>query len=158
MARGPQGYGRGASRALKPGGCGGLVVVDDAGALLTGLPFRLPARHVAPPSVVGEVRDRESREAVERMLEVGRLEVEEPPAWALEEARRAARRAGVEGALSRADLEVLALAIRYLRECGSATAATDDYALQVALARAGIAVVTIRYPGAREAARRRRGR
>ncbi|GAB6148756.1 hypothetical protein [Stetteria hydrogenophila] len=132
-------------------GCGGLVVVNDTGALLSGLPLRLPARHVAPRAVVEEVRDRESRELLERMIEYGRLEVEDPPAGALGRARLAARRAGVLGRLSQADLSVLALALAYRDACGDVAAATDDYALQLALARAGVRVVRIRYQGVREA-------
>ena len=126
-------------------------VVDDTGALIMGLPYRLPARHLAPPAVLGEVRDRDSRRAVEELLELGRLEEAEPPAWALEEARAAARRARVHARLSDADLQALALAIAASRECPSTALATDDYALQAAAARAGVRVITIRYPGAREA-------
>lgn len=132
-------------------GCGGLVVVDDTGALMAGLPLRLPAVHVAPSLVVSEVRDRESRDLLERMIEYGRLEVEDPSPRALERARRAARQAGVLGRLSEADLAVLALALEYLERCGESAAATDDYALQLALARAGVRVVRVRYRGVREA-------
>ncbi len=132
-------------------GCRPHVVVNDTGALMAGLPLRLPARHVAPSAVMEEVRDRESRELLERMIEYGRLEVEDPPPRALEEARAAARRAGVLGKLSEADMAVLALALEYLVRCGESSAATDDYALQLALAKAGVKVVRVRYRGVREA-------
>lgn len=131
--------------------CRPHVVVNDAGALMAGLPLRLPARHVAPSAVVEEVRDRESRELLERMIEYGRLEVEDPTPETLEKARIAARRAGVLGRLSEADLAVLALALEYLARCGESSAATDDYALQLALARAGVKVVRVRYRGVSEA-------
>lgn len=127
------------------------MVVNDTGALMAGLPLRLPARHVAPEVVVEEVRDRESRELLERMIDYGRLEVEDPSQDALEKARRVAKRAGVLGKLSGADLAVLALAIEYLERCGESAAATDDYALQLALTRAGVRVIRVRYRGIREA-------
>ncbi len=139
---------------------GRTVVVDDTGALISALPRRLPARHLTTPKVVVEVRDRESRRILEEMLEAGLLEVEEPgPEW-LEEAREAARKAGVEHRLSQADLEVLALAL----SLGPGTLlATDDYSLQRAAAAAGLRIVPVRYPGIEEArggarrGRRRRG-
>lgn len=132
--------------------CTPPVVVDDTGALMSGLPLRLPARHVAPQAVVDEVRDSESRELLDRMLEYGRLEVEEPSSRYLERARGVAEAAGVLGRLSGADIAVLALALEYLERCGESAAATDDYALQLALARAGVRVVRVRYRGVREAA------
>jgi UPF0271 protein len=118
---------------------------------MAGLPLRLPARHVAPTLVVEEVRDRESRELLERMIEYGRLGVEDPSLAALEKARSVARRAGVLGRLSDADIAVLALALEYLERCGQSAAATDDYALQLALTRAGVRVIRIRYRGIKEA-------
>ena len=130
--------------------CEPRVVVNDTGALMAGLPLRLPARHVAPSAVVEEVRDRESRELLERMMEYGRLDVEDPSPRALDRARAVARRAGVLGKLSEADIAVLALALEYRDRCGESAAATDDYALQLALVKAGVRVVRIRYRGIRE--------
>jgi UPF0271 protein len=120
----------------------GLVV--DTGAIMAGLPLRLPGVHLTTPSVVGEVRDRDSRRLLEDALSYGRLEVAEPSPEAVEEARRAARRAGVLGRLSPTDLEVLALAIEAGRPL-----ATDDYALQLAALEAGVGFVRIRYRGVR---------
>ncbi len=130
--------------------CEPPIVVNDTGALMAGLPLRLPARHVAPSTVVEEVRDRESRELLERMIEYGRLEVEDPSPQALRKARVMARRAGVLERLSDADIAVLALALEYMDKCGESAAATDDYALQLALARAGVRIIRIRYRGIRE--------
>ena len=130
--------------------CEPRIVVNDTGALMAGLPLRLPARHVAPSTVVEEVRDRESRELLERMIEYGRLEVEDPSPQALKRARLTARRAGVLERLSDADIAVLALALEYMDKCGESAAATDDYALQLALARAGVRIIRIRYRGIRE--------
>lgn len=129
------------------GGWRGLVV--DTGAVMAGLPLRLPGVHLAPPSVVGEVRDRESRRLLEEAIAYGRLAVEEPRGASLEEARRVAARAGVLGRLSRTDLEVLALAIER-----GAPVATDDYALQLAAVEAGVGFVRVRYRGVRVGPRR----
>lgn len=122
----------------------GSRLVMDTGAIMAGLPLSVPGTHATTPSVVGEVRDRESRRILEDSLAYGRLEVLEPGPEALEEALRAARRAGVHGRLSRTDLEVLALAI----ELG-APVATDDYALQLACEEAGVGFVRVRYRGIR---------
>ena len=127
------------------------IVVDDTGAILAGLPLSLPARHYTTPQVVEEVRDRDSKAVLETALESGRLEVREPPNWALSEARRAAMRAGVSRKLSSTDLSVLALALHLTRECRcEVLIATDDYALQLTAKRSGLGVVRIRYPGVRE--------
>ena len=123
------------------------VVVADTGALLTGKILSIPHRSYTTPSVVEEVRDAESRRVVEMALSTGRLEVLEPVREALEEARKAARRAGVLGRLSGTDLEVLALALTLKNESCEVLVATDDDALQRAVIAAGFRVVRLRYPG-----------
>jgi rRNA maturation endonuclease Nob1 len=125
----------------------------DTGAIMAGLPLSLPGRHATTPSVVREVRDRESRRILENSISYGRLEVLEPRGDSLEEARRAARKAGVLGRLSETDLEVLALAI----ELG-VPVATDDYALQLASLEAGVGFVRVRYRGVRRGSQSRGGR
>ncbi len=137
---------RGSTRGSSPTGS---RLVMDTGAIMAGLPLRIPGRHATTPSVVGEVRDRDSRRMLEECLAYGRLEVLEPSPATVEEAARIARRAGVLGKLSKTDLEVLALALE-LR----APVATDDYALQLAASEAGVGFVRIRYRGIREAGSR----
>ncbi len=123
------------------------VLVADTAALLTGKVLSIPQRSYTTPSVVEEVRDAESRRVVEMALSTGRLEVLEPRREALEEARKAAMRAGVLRRLSETDLEVLALALTLKNESCEVLVATDDYALQRAVIAAGFRVVRLRYPG-----------
>ncbi len=124
-----------------------IMVVDDTGAIITGLPRRLPGKHYATPGVVGEVRDYESRRILEETLQMGRLEILEPPEEAFAQAEHVARRARVARFLSRVDLEVLALALWLRREYAGARVvlATDDLRLADAARRGGLEVVTIRY-------------
>ena len=124
-----------------------VVVVDDTGAILTGLPRRLPGKHYTVSSVVQEVRDRESRRILEEALELGRLEILDPPREALVEAERAARRTRVLSYLSRTDLEVLALALWLKRGCPLSRVlfATDDLRLADAARHGGLEIVNIRY-------------
>ncbi|MCE4627781.1 MAG: nucleotide-binding protein [Desulfurococcales archaeon] len=138
-----------------------LRIVHDTGAILAGLPLRLPAYMVSnytTKSVVSEVLDRESRALLERMLETGILEVSEPSAEGLRKARRAADKAGVGGRLSRTDLEVLALAIDISASGGETVIATDDYSLQRAALAAGIGFQRVRYRGIGRGGRGRRAR
>jgi len=123
--------------------------------VLAGLPRSLRARHLVPAEVAGEVRDRESRELLEWMIEAGLVEVVEAPVGGVERllpARLASR-------LSRADLAVLAVALEARRGgCGRVLVATDDYALQEAAVLLGLEVVPVRYRGSRVLGRGKRVR
>ena len=121
------------------------VVVLDTGALLTWAALAMEARLAAPPGVLGEVRDERSRMGLELLESSGKLEVVEPGQGDLEEARRAARRAGVLSRLSSVDLEVLAAALMLARRGLRVAVATDDGALARAASRAGLRVYSIRY-------------
>ena len=118
-------------------------IVDDVPAIMARLPQTVRARHYTTSLVAGEVRDRESSQGLEFMLEAGLLEVRDPQAsypripWRL------------EARLSQADKSLLALAAELARECGSVAIATDDYALQEAAVRLGLGVLKVRYRGAR---------
>jgi len=130
-----------------------VVVVDDTGALLARLPLSLPAEHYTTPGVVSEVKDRESREGLEALIDYGVLEVVEPPRGYIGRVLEEARRRGLASRLSRVDLEVLALAL-YLRDSHPAkrvAVASDDYAIQSLAVKLGIEVIRVRYPGVREA-------
>ena len=118
-------------------------IVDDVPAIMARLPQTVRARHYTTSLVAGEVRDRESSQGLEFMLEAGLLEVRDPRVshpripWRL------------EARLSQADKSLLALAAELARECGSVAIATDDYALQEAAVRLGFGVLKVRYRGAR---------
>jgi UPF0271 protein len=125
-----------------------MIVVNDTGAIISGLPLRLPTEHYTTSLVAAEVKDKESREILDRMIEIGRLSIVDPSENWLEEAKRVARRAGVLKRLSRADLSVLALALEISLKTGRRVAvATDDYSLQKAVLKAGLEIIRIRYKG-----------
>ena len=128
----------------------GRIVVLDTGAILSGLPLALGERMATTPDVVGEVRDPESRRVLSSALESGRLEVLEPGAEGYSDAYSAARESNVVRVLSRADVSVLALALKLRSEGCEVLVATDDYALQRCLSRAGIGLIRVRYKGIRE--------
>ena len=125
-----------------------VIVVDDTGAIIAGLPLQLPAKHLTTERVVEEVKDRESRDLLERALELGRLQIQNPTAPYIELARKTARKAGVLWRLSEADVSVLALALMVKSQRGwKVFVATDDYSLQSAVKAAGLEYIPIRYRG-----------
>jgi UPF0271 protein len=89
---------------------------------------------VAPPSVVEELADLRSKLRLEALLASG-LSVRPPPGESLERVARAAGETGDSPRLSRADTDLLALAL----DCG-ATVVSDDYAVQNVALRLGLEV------------------
>jgi len=118
-------------------------IVDDVPAIMARLPQTVRARHYTTSLVAGEVRDRESSQGLEFMVEAGLLEVRDPRVNHPRIPRR------LEARLSQADKSLLALAAELAQECGSVAIATDDYALQEAAVRLGLGVLKVRYRGAR---------
>jgi rRNA maturation endonuclease Nob1 len=123
------------------------TVVNDTGAIISGLPLRLPAKHYTTTLVVKEVKDKESRELLNRMLEIGRLEILDPSEKFVRKALVVAKKAKVHKKLSEADVSVLALALELTLRYDSVLVATDDYALQIAARTAGLEIIRIRYRG-----------
>jgi rRNA maturation endonuclease Nob1 len=119
-------------------------MVADTGAFITGFTSYSGFPVVAPPSVLEEVRDEESRKRLRLLEATGSLTVVEPPRQAVEEVYREARRAGLAGRLSRADADVLALALHLSREA-SVVVASDDAVVKKLARRLGIEVTGIRY-------------
>ncbi len=131
---------------------GRVKVVNDTGAIISGLPRRLPAEHYTTSLVVEEVKDRESAKLLEELVALGMLSIVDPEESYLTRAMKAARKAGVHERLSKTDISVLALAIML---GGDVYVATDDYSLQRAVERAGLKFIPIRYPGYRSKRRDR---
>jgi len=122
----------------------GRILVADTGAFITGFTTYSGLPVATTPSVIEEVRDRESKERLGLLEATGALNVVEPPRHLVERVEREARRAGLAGRLSRADLEVLALAL-YLGREGRVVVASDDTAVRRLARRLGIEVTGIRY-------------
>lgn len=141
---------RGSSPACSAIGKGVSAAVLDTAALLASVQLHLPLTCVTTEEVYDEVRDEESRAALDLSAGAGKLLVITPSAESRSKALEYARAAGVLGKLSAADLSVLSLAIE-LRDCGNrVSVVTDDYALQLASVHAGLDVVRVRYRGIKE--------
>lgn len=141
---------RGSSPACSAIGKGVSVAVLDTGALLASVQLHLPLTCVTTEEVYSEVKDEESRKALDLSTDTGKLLVIAPSAESRNKAMEYAREVGVLGKLSAADLSVLSLAVE-LRDCGNrVSVVTDDYALQLASVHAGLDVVRVRYRGIKE--------
>jgi rRNA maturation endonuclease Nob1 len=126
-----------------------MIIVDDTGAIISGLPFRLPGQHYTTTLVVKEIIDAESRDLLNRAVDIGRLQVKDPSGKSVRQAEFIAKKASIHRKLSKTDLSVLALALELAGESARVLVATDDYALQVAVRSAGLDFIRIRYRGIR---------
>ncbi|MEM1927439.1 MAG: hypothetical protein QXS85_01690 [Acidilobaceae archaeon] len=129
--------------------CIGRAIVLDTGALLAGIHLSSPCKTYTTSLVLREVRDEESRAALERALESGKLEVLDPPPGVVESPT--SRR------LSEADVSILALALYFKRLGLEPLVFTDDYALQEELASRNVSFRPVRYKGSRAYRRATRG-
>ncbi len=131
--------------------CHQIIIVNDTGAILAGLPLSLPAKHVTTEQVVSEVIDRESRQLLSTMIETQRLNVLGTDSSSLMKAKILAKKSRRLIKLSETDLSVLALALTIREQCPESRVlvATDDYTLQEAVRIAGLEFITIRYKGIR---------
>ncbi len=128
------------------------TLVLDTTAFIAALPLMVyTARLVAPPRVIEEVRDRESRERLEVAALLDRVEVLEPEEGARRRVKRAAVKLGLHGSLSETDVDVAALALQLREQGEDVTVVTDDYALQNLLAKLGVEYMALRTRGIREA-------
>jgi endoribonuclease Nob1 len=92
-------------------------------------------------SVAEELKDLASKVRFDLLRESG-LEVLDPETAYVTRAREASVAAGEEEALSRADTDVLALAVQL-----GAAVVTDDYALQNVARKLGVTVIPLRQKG-----------
>lgn len=119
--------------------------VLDASAFYAGVPFASSGRLHTTGDVHGEVRHiKSSHGAIDALIDAGRLVVADPSPASLAAARAAASAAGESGALSRADMSVVALC----HELGGELV-TDDYAVSNVAKRMGLAVVPVMTRGTR---------
>lgn len=125
----------------------GRAIVLDTGAILSGTPLALPHACYTTRLVAGEVLDRESREVLDKSIAAGRILVVDPGEEYLGGAIEEAKRGGLLGRLSEADISVAALALELSSQGCEVLVATDDYALQALLYRLGLRTISIRYRG-----------
>lgn len=108
------------------------VLVLDTSALVMGLnPSALDSSTYSAPSVMDElIPGSLSHTRFSASRDSGHLTVKKPTRHSLEEVAGVSTRVGDVGVLSRADFEVLALALDLKYSGQSATIASDDYAIQ----------------------------
>ena len=119
--------------------------VLDASAFYAGVPFASSGTLHTTSEVHGEVRHiKSSHGAIDALIDARRLVVADPSSESLLAAQAAARSAGESGALSRADMSVIALCSELRGEL-----VTDDYAVSNVAKRMGLAVVPVMTRGTR---------
>ncbi|MEM0365992.1 MAG: PIN domain-containing protein [Acidilobaceae archaeon] len=128
---------------------GNTTIIVDTGAVLAGLPLIIKC--YTTPQVIEEVKDKESKEVVEKALESEKLKVIEPPQRYIDKAVEIAEKAKTVGNLSSTDISIIALALNLKDKNIDVIVATDDYKLQLTLIKANIKVTSIRYRKIREA-------
>jgi len=132
--------------------CSRSNVVVDAAGLFAGVSLSYPAVYTVE-QVTEEVLDERSRRGVEMALASGKLVITRAPEDFRDRVTEVARRLGVLYELSKADVEVLALAYYVKERCASAVLYTDDTLVQNVAISLGIAVQGVKYPGRARARR-----
>ncbi|RLG77183.1 MAG: DNA-binding protein [Thermoprotei archaeon] len=116
-----------------------IVYVLDASAVFAGIESAVyGVEMVVPPSVVDEVLDPVSSARLSTAVALGRVKIVKPPQELLNQAVESAKSVGEVYKLSRADLEVIALALMFRRSGREVVVLTDDYSVQNVLKKLGI--------------------
>ncbi len=123
------------------------ALILDTGAIIAGLPLMTPVKCYTTTRVIEEVKDAESRERLERLLESGRIEIVDPKTEYIGKVEETLEKTR----LSETDKTIIALALQLKDQNINITVATDDYAIQKILkTRYKIKVTRVRYKGIRE--------
>ncbi|MCD6409565.1 MAG: hypothetical protein J7L98_04440 [Candidatus Verstraetearchaeota archaeon] len=125
------------------------IFVLDASAFMYGYPsVVVEGEHFTPLAVLEELKSLQARAYADAVLSSKHVEVLPPPRECLEEVSKKAEQLGSLQVLSRADLEVLALAL-YLKKKESAevTVVSDDYDVQNVAAALGLRFQPLRTSG-----------
>lgn len=105
------------------------------------------------PQVVGEVSHRSlTRASIQGLIEAGRLVVEEPSKQVVEKVTEFSTASGDVGALSEADVSILALALQ-LSSRFDVTVLSDDYAVENVAKLLGVRYASVMAKGIRVGAR-----
>lgn len=120
-----------------------IYILDTSALLLMPIKKTRGGRYITTPEAVEEVRkDEVRREAIKLYIETGILTLAKPGDKHVREASRIARELGEDKKLSKADLSILGLAIRYRDK--NPTIVTDDYSIQNILRSMGIPYIKVR--------------
>lgn len=121
-----------------------ICIVDTSLLLFGTLIPRDDVRYITTPKVYEEVYKNHLKREISNVYIISRrLEIEEPEEEFLEKAWDLAEKIGELDKLSSADIEILALAIKYSRE-NKVVVFTDDYSIQNILENLGIDYIPIR--------------
>ncbi len=102
-----------------------MIYILDASAIISGVEAEGEA--VTTPDIAKEIKEENLRLKLELAIKEGRLKILTPGEESLEKVKRASEATGDSALLSRADMELLALAL----ELGKGSiVVTDDYAVQ----------------------------
>lgn len=135
-------------------GSSGVVYVLDASAIFVGIESAAyGVELVTTPGVVEEVLDPSSRGRLSTALRLGRVRVVDPGREWVSRAREAAKAVGEVHRLSRADLEVVALAMALARG-RRVVVLTDDYGIQNVLKSLGLEFRPVKTRGIRRVVKR----
>ncbi len=130
-------------------------VILDTSALLAKyqlLHYSSDAVLMTTPLVVDEVKDYESRSALDLAMSLGKLLIVEPQEALINKARDVVRSIGENYSISPTDLSIVALALQLkdkLKRGEVVVVITDDYSIQNTLLNAGIAFKPLRTRGIR---------
>lgn len=128
-----------------------VLVLDTAG-FLSKIQLQMYSTNVelyTTFSVLEEVKDRESRDALEISLLIDRVKIIQPSKESLAFVSKTADLLGYGNRLSKTDIEVASLAFE-LKKSSKVTVLTDDYDLQNLLIHLGIEFMPIKTIGIKE--------
>ncbi|MFQ5921136.1 MAG: NOB1 family endonuclease [Nitrososphaerales archaeon] len=134
-----------------------VLLVLDATAFYAGIPFLGSSRRrrcYTTADVFDEVKHiKRSHQAIEALIDAGNLVIEEPGASYLRQAKELARKSGDIPKMSRADLSVIALALRFGASGTKVSIVTDDNAIANVAGMSGIRVSPVMGSGIRKVGR-----
>ena len=119
--------------------------VLDASAFYAGIPFSSSQKHHTTPEVHDEIRHIKSNyEAINVIIEVGRLVIMAPTKASIQKVKTVAKNAGELGEVSSADISVIALCVEK-----SGRLITDDFAVSNIAKLMGLQVIPVMTDGTR---------
>ncbi len=126
----------------------GSIIVADTSAFLTGFAAVLSGTIYTTSDVLYEIKDENSRNLVERLLNAGKLSIIEPERRFIEIVRNISSKVRTLKKLSETDIKVLALALHLDEKFNCPIyIATDDYSIQYTAERLKIKILKMRYKG-----------
>ncbi|MCD6154772.1 MAG: ribonuclease VapC [Candidatus Verstraetearchaeota archaeon] len=127
------------------------VVILDSSAIINGYdPSSASTKnHFISGGVVDEIKDSKSRMMFERALDVGKLRIINPSIKYLKYVDDAASKTGDANYLSKADMEVLALALEMKDRGLKPIIVSDDFTIQNLAAHLGIRYISVSTIGIR---------